>query len=92
MQRDARETVFEIVDKIKSPPKEEPNLRDPEVFAATFEEQNRDAELKYTKSTMDGFYDLLDDINVLLQRQTGESILESFTWSTKVSELEHLIQ
>lgn len=92
VQRDARETVFELVDRIKTPPAEEPNLRNPEVFATKFEELNRDMELKYTKSTMDGFYDLLDDIDTLIQRQTGQSLLDTFTWSTKVLELENLIQ
>ena len=40
---------------------------------------------------MDGFYDLLDDIDILAQRETGQSILASFNWSTKVGELERLI-
>ena len=48
-------------------------------------------QLNYTKSTMDGFYDLLDDIDILAQRETGQSILASFKWSTKVGELEKLI-
>ena len=67
---------MEIVDRIKAPAQAESDLRDPEIFAATFEEKNREMELKYTKSTMDGFYDLLDDIDVLLQRQTGQSLFD----------------
>ena len=90
-QRDARETVYELVDRIKTPEQEEPNLRDPEVFAAKFEEVNRDLELKYTKSTMEGLYDLLDDIETLSIRETGQSLAGSFHWSTKVGELEQLI-
>jgi len=73
-QRDARETVYELVDRIKTPEQEEPNLRDPEVFAAKFEEVNRDLELKYTKSTMEGLYDLLDDLSTLSLRETGYSL------------------
>lgn len=46
-------------------------MRDPKVFAAKFEEVNRDMSLKYTKSTMDGFYELLDDISELHLRLTG---------------------
>ena len=92
VKRDARETVFEIVDRIKTPEQEEPDLRDPQVFSKVFEEKNRDCELKYTKSTMEGFYDLLEDIDVLSQRETGQSLADQqFTWSTKVGELEQLI-
>ena len=65
MQRDARETICELVDRIKTPEQEEPDLHDPTVFAAKFEECNRDMQLNYTKSSMDGFYELLDDIHVL---------------------------
>ena len=92
VQRDARETVYELVDRIKTPDAEEPDLKDPEVFAAKFEESNRDLELHYTKSTMDGFYDLIQDIAVLFSRENGGAdLLTSFTWQTKVGELEKLI-
>ena len=40
---------------------------------------------------MDGFYDLLDDIDVLFKRQFEKSLFESFNWSTKVSEIESII-
>lgn len=33
-------------------------------------------ELKYTKSTMEGFYDLLEDIDVLSKRETGQSLAD----------------
>ena len=66
MQRDARETVYELVDRIRTPEQEEVDPKDdPEIFAAKFEELNRDLELKFTKSTMDGFYTLLEDISLL---------------------------
>lgn len=91
IQRDARETVYEMVDRIKTPEQEEPNMRDPSVFAEKFEESNRDLELKFTKGTMDGFYELLDDLAVLHQREKGGDLLSSFTWSTKVGEIEKLV-
>mmetsp|Transcript_10129 Transcript_10129/g.13758 ORF Transcript_10129/g.13758 Transcript_10129/m.13758 type:complete len:224 (+) Transcript_10129:339-1010(+) len=48
-------------------------------------------ELKYTKSTMEGFYDLIEDIDTLFQRETGQSLEGQFTWSSKVGEVEQLI-
>ena len=80
-----------MVDRIKTPEQEEPNMRDPSVFAEKFEESNRDLELKFTKGTMDGFYELLDDLAVLHQREKGGDLLSSFTWSTKVGEIEKLV-
>jgi len=71
MEKDAKETVYEIVHQIKPTPQEAPDLRKPEVFAATFEATNQDMELKYTMSTMEGFYELLDDIAILYHRQSG---------------------
>ena len=65
---------------------------DCEVFAKSFEEENRDLELNYTKSTMEGFYELLEDINLLKQRETGQTIWEEIgTWNTKVGVVEKLI-
>ena len=41
---------------------------------------------------MDGFYDLIEDIVVLFGRENGgANLLSSFTWQTKVGELEKLI-
>lgn len=91
VQRDARETVYELVDRIKTPEQPEPDLRDPAIFAAKFEESNRDLELKFTKATMDGFYDLLDDLSVLHEREAGGNLLSSFSWTTKVGEIEKLV-
>ena len=42
VQRDARETVYELVDRIKTPEQEEPDLHDPAIFGPKFEESNRD--------------------------------------------------
>jgi len=91
VQRDARETVYKVVDGVKTPEQNQPNLREPTIFAAKFEEVNRDLELKFTKSTMDNFYDLLDDIAVLHKRETGLDLFSSFTWSLKVGDIEKLI-
>ena len=40
---------------------------------------------------MDGFYDLLDDIAMLHQRETGLDLFATFTWNCKVGEVEKLI-
>lgn len=41
---------------------------------------------------MDGFYELLDDINLLKERETGKSLWSDFgMWDTKVSVIEKLI-
>ena len=91
VQRDARETVFDLVDRIKTPEQDAPDLHDPQVFAAKFEEVNRDMSLKYTKSSMDGFYELLDDIAELHLRVTGDSLYNTFSWDCKVGSIEKLI-
>jgi len=49
-------------------------------------------ELNYTKSTMDGFYELLEDINTLKLRETGRNLWGDLgSWNTKVSVVEKLI-
>ncbi len=40
---------------------------------------------------MEGFYELLDDIEVLNVKETGQTLIGSFQWSSKVGELEALI-
>ena len=57
-----------------------------------FEDSNRDLNLYFSQDTMDGFYELLDDLCLLHSKQTGENLFDSFEWSTKVSELEKLIE
>ena len=91
VKRDARETVLELVDRIKTPEQETIDPKnDVEEFAKLFEEENSDMELKYTKSTMNGFYELIEDIDHLKQRETGTSI-NLVQWNTKVSVVEKLI-
>jgi len=55
-----------------------------------FEDSNRDMKLYYTKDTMDGFYDLISDIAILYEKQEMP-LPEDFEWSTKVGELEQMI-
>lgn len=62
------------------------------MFAKLFEENNRDKVLYYTKPVMDGFLDLLDNLDHLHRKTTGSSLYNTFTWSTKVSELEKIIK
>lgn len=92
MQHDAEETVHDIIHRVKTPAAPEPDLRDAEVFKGVFEEKNRHLGLYYTKDTMDGFYDILDDLAHLYQKQEGKPLSARFEWSTKVQELETLIK
>lgn len=41
---------------------------------------------------MDGFLSLLDDLDYLHRRANGVSLLSTFAWSTKTSELEKIIK
>ena len=91
VQKDAAEAVETIIDRVKTPPKAEPNRRDAAVFAKMFEENNQDLKLYYSADTMDGFYDLLSDIEILYNKQDLQ-IPEDFEWSTKVGELEKMIE
>ena len=56
-----------------------------------FEDNNRDMKLYFTTETMDGFYDLLSDIEILYAKQEMP-LPDDFEWSTKVCELEHMIE
>jgi len=82
----------EFILKNKTPKKDPPNIRDPAVFAALFEEKNRDNVLYFTKPVMDGFLSLLDDLDYLHKKTTGQSLLNTFVWSTKTNELEKIIR
>jgi len=55
----------EFILKNKTPKKDPPNIRDPIIFGPLFEEKNRDNVLFYTKPVMDGFLNLLDDLDYL---------------------------
>ena len=52
-----------------------------------FEDSNRDLKLYFTTDAMDGFYDLLSDIEILYAKQEMP-LPDDFEWSTKVCELE----
>ena len=53
---------------IKHPQVAEPDLKDPAVFGPLFESANRNLRLYYSKDTMDGFFELYDDIELLRSR------------------------
>ena len=91
VQRDAQETVSTLIDRVKTPPKPKPDPKDPTVFEKMFEECNRDLKLYYTRDTMDGFYDLISDIEILFEKQQMP-LPADFEWSTQVGELEKLIE
>jgi hypothetical protein len=82
----------EFILKNKTPNKDPPNIRDPTVFATLFEEKNRDNVLYFTKPVMDGFLSLLDDLDYLHKKTTGQSLFNTFVWSTKTNELEKIIR
>jgi hypothetical protein len=84
--------ISEIQMESKTPTKVLPDIEDPLVFAPLFEERNRDRVLYYSKPVMEGFFDLLDDLDHLHRRATGNSLFKTFTWSTKVSEIETMIK
>ena len=75
----------------KTPTKVTPDIRDPQVFAEMFETNNRDRVLYYSRHVMEGFLDLLDNLDHLHRKYKGVGLLPKFEWSTKVSELEKLI-
>ena len=68
VKRDASETINTLIDRVKTPPKQAPDRRDPAVFEKMFEDNNRDMKLFFTTETMDGFYDLLSDIEILFAK------------------------
>ena len=79
-----------MVDGIKTPEQPEPDMMDPAVFAAKFEELNKDMDLNFTRSVMEGLYELLDDIAVIHMKEQGVDLHTTFVWSSKTSELEKL--
>ena len=91
MKRDARETIFELVDRIKTPILAVPDPRnDAQIFASKFENLNRHIELKFTKQVMEGFYELLEDVSTLRKRETGQSLEEEgWSWNTSVDDVEY---
>ena len=91
VKRDASETINTLIDRVKTPPKQAPDRRDPAVFEKMFEDNNRDMKLFFTAETMDGFYDLLSDIEILFAKQEMP-LPNDFEWSTKVCELEQMIE
>ena len=81
-----------MVERVKTPTKSPPDYHDPKTFAKVFEEKNIDLGLFFTQETMDGFYELLEDIEIIWGRQEGERLFDTFSWSVKVDEIEKLIE
>ena len=56
------EAVIDVNIRWTTPAKPEPNVQDPAWFAERFEEENKDQVLYYTKSTMDAYLDMYNDL------------------------------
>jgi hypothetical protein len=65
---------------------------DAEIFRPIFEQRNRMMGLYFTQETMDGFYELIEDIAIIYERQTGEKLSSIFEWNLRADELEALIE
>jgi hypothetical protein len=86
--RDAsNDKIDDLMQEIKHPKIEEPDLHDPTVFGPLFESANRNLNLYHSKDTMDGFFELYDDIELLRSRQE----LETPKWDCRVETLEQYI-
>jgi len=48
--------------------------------------------LYFSQETMDGFYELIEDIEIVYERQTGEKLSDVFDWSLRADEVEALIE
>jgi hypothetical protein len=89
---DAFEHVEDLVDGVKTPAKLAPDMKDPVVFRPLFEQRNRMMQLYFTQETMDGFYELIEDIEIVYERQTGEKLSSIFEWNLRADEVEALIE
>lgn len=87
-QANSNEIFEDIFENVKSPPKDPPDMRDPEVFKIHFEEKNKHLGLYYTKFIMDQYFELYDDI---LYR-AGNYRSQDYDWDTSVETLEDLIE
>jgi len=67
-------------------------MKDPEIFRPIFEQRNRMMGLYFSQETMDGFYELIEDIEIVYERQTGEKLSDVFDWSLRADEVEALIE
>jgi hypothetical protein len=69
---DGRDTTTDNIDdlmnEIKYPKVVKPDLQDPAVFGPLFESANRNLCLYHSNDTMDGFFELYDDIEFLRSR------------------------
>lgn len=77
----------DLLAKIESPPPLPPNLRDPEVFKAIFEDKNKHLGLYYTPQTMNAIFELLEDISQ--RAKDGEDY--GSLWQGKIEEIDEFI-
>jgi len=82
----------DIIDGVKTPKVDDPDYSDPAQFMKAFEERNQNLGLFYTLGTMEGFNELIEDIDGIWQRQEKEPLSNIFTWNLHVEELEDLIE
>ena len=68
VQHDAEETMGDIIERVKTPSKAAPDYRDSETFAEAYEKRNREKGLYFTQRIMDGFYELIEDIEIIYER------------------------
>ena len=68
MQHDAEETMGDLIERVKTPTKSPPDYHDSETFADAFEKRNREMGLYFTQRIMDGFYELIEDIEIIYER------------------------
>jgi hypothetical protein len=90
----ALEIFEEVFDKVESPPKPLPDIRDQGTFKRLFEERNKHLGLYYTKFIMKSFFELYEDIEYKLKgavNAEGELILGD-EWSLKVEDIENYIR
>ena len=67
--RDASsDNIDDLVKDIKDPLLVEPDLSDPEIFGPIFERLNRHLALYHSQETMEGFWELYDDLVLLRDR------------------------
>lgn len=61
----SQDNIDDLVKNIKSPVVEKPDIKDPLVFAEAFESKNRNLQVFFTQETMDGLFELYEDLSYL---------------------------
>ena len=89
----ASEIINDILYNVKTPTPPLPNMRDPETFKKYFEENNKHLGLYYSRSTMDQFFELLEDTQFRLgyPQRTDDEADRNTEWDAKIEFIEGLI-